>query len=167
MTDYISEYSSLLNSDFQIPSNIIYLLVSIILIFLIISLTLYLIKSFGLYKMAMNLNIENPWFSFIPVANLYLLGKVIKDFKIGKYEILEPQKTLPIITIVCTFFSLFPIIGILVSLIPALVYFFAVYKLFKIYKPDKAKMMIIVSAILPFMPAVYVFMLRNEAVKES
>jgi len=162
LTDFISE----LNSYFQIPSEIINLLVSIILIFLAISLILHLIQSFGLYRMAKNLDIQNPWASFIPIINLYILGKIIKNLKIGSYETSEPEKTLPIITIVCTFFSLFPIIGIIVSLIPALVYFFAAYKLFKIYKPNKANLMIIVSSILPFMLPIYIFMLRNETVKD-
>jgi len=116
--------------------------------------------------MAKNLDIQNPWASFIPIINLYILGKIIKNLKIGSYETSEPEKTLPIITIVCTFFSLFPIIGIIVSLIPALVYFFAAYKLFKIYKPNKANLMIIVSSILPFMLPIYIFMLRNETVKD-
>lgn len=47
-----------------------------IFISLALSFTMYLLQAIGLYKMGMTLEHKNPWLAFIPLANLYALGKV-------------------------------------------------------------------------------------------
>lgn len=56
----------------------VFLLVYFIIILgaMAISITMYLLQSFGLYKIGGTLKIENPWLAFIPVANIYMLGKI-------------------------------------------------------------------------------------------
>lgn len=46
------------------------------LIALTLAVLSYVFYSVGLFKMAKNLGIAAPWISFIPVANIYLLGRV-------------------------------------------------------------------------------------------
>ncbi len=48
----------------------------IALIALTLAVLSYVFYSVGLFKMARNLGIVAPWLAFIPVANLYLLGRV-------------------------------------------------------------------------------------------
>lgn len=42
----------------------------------LIAILSYVLGSVGLFKMAKNLGIAAPWLAFIPVANIYLLGRV-------------------------------------------------------------------------------------------
>ena len=48
----------------------------IALIAVALAIVSYVFYSVGLFKIARNLNIVAPWLAFIPVANLYLLGRV-------------------------------------------------------------------------------------------
>lgn len=41
-----------------------------------IGIVLYLLQAIGLYKMGEKLQVSNAWLSFIPVANIYALGKI-------------------------------------------------------------------------------------------
>ena len=51
-------------------------LIFIMLIFLGIFLILYILQSIALYKLAEKNNIANAWLAWIPIANMYLLGKL-------------------------------------------------------------------------------------------
>lgn len=42
----------------------------------LIELALYLVGSFGLYSMANNTGMKNPWLAWIPIARDYLLGSL-------------------------------------------------------------------------------------------
>ncbi len=45
-----------------------------------ISITMYLFEAFGLYRMGQRLGFKNPWLAFVPVANVYALGKVAEQY---------------------------------------------------------------------------------------
>lgn len=45
-----------------------------------LSIILFILKGFGLYRMAKSLAINNPWLSFIPFADLYILGTIASKY---------------------------------------------------------------------------------------
>ena len=161
-------FSSFYESLFSSISPIIIIVFFIIIgFFALIALFLYLIQSYGIYKMANNLNIENSWLSFIPIANLYIVGKIVPTIEIGSNKIDNMERVLPWCSVICYILGLIPIIGILISFIPAILFFYVSYFLYKKYKPKNAKFMIIVSIFLPFMTPMYIFLLRNQQPVET
>ena len=62
----------------------------------LLSLVLFIIKGIGLYRMANTLSIKNAWLSFIPFADLYMLGTIASKYikrdgsKSAKFGIILP-----------------------------------------------------------------------------
>jgi len=133
-----------------------------ILIFLI-AIASYVLAALGLYTMAKNRNIENEWVAWIPVAQLYILGKVIGTLNIGGYEIPQVELVLPGIAVTGVVLGAIPLIGTIIAIGSAIVSLFALYKLYNMHRPDQAMMYLIVSIIIPFMGAVFIYMMRNDA----
>jgi hypothetical protein len=111
--------------------------------------------------MANNLNIENSWLSFIPIFNLYIVGKIVPTIEIGSKKIDNMEMVLPWCSVICLVLGLIPFIGIIISFIPAILFFYVSYFLYKKYNPENAKLMIIISIFLPFMTPIFIFLLRN------
>ena len=83
----------------------------IMLIFLLIGLALYAVFAFAFYKMAVNAGIENPWLACIPIAQWYVLAKLIKSLKISDYEIPYLEFVLPGATLLVIILNGIPVIG--------------------------------------------------------
>ena len=62
-----------LPSDYYFTSQSFYLTL-FIAIGVFVALTV--LQGFGLYRMAKNRNIKRKWLSFVPFANVYMIGKV-------------------------------------------------------------------------------------------
>ncbi len=45
-----------------------------------IGIVMYLLQALGLYNMGKTLQLSKPWLSFIPVANVYALGKIAENY---------------------------------------------------------------------------------------
>lgn len=141
---------------------------SFFLIFLVVGVVIYVLGSIGLYTMAKNKRIENAWLAWIPIVQLYIMGKIIRTLKIGEYEIPQVEVVLPLIAVGGTIFSPIPLIGGLIGIVALIIELFALHKLFTIYRPDQAIVYLIISVVLPFMGPVFIFIMRNdEPVVES
>jgi hypothetical protein len=132
------------------------------LVVIILALTLYVLLSYGLYKLAVNQRIDNTWLAWIPIANMYILGKLIKSLKIDAYEIPSIELVLPLSWLVVIIFGSLPLIGWIIRLAYLLLCILAIYKLFKLYKPEQAVLWLILSIVLPFMGPIFIFMIRND-----
>lgn len=132
-----------------------------IFILLIFVVVLYVLSSYGLYKLALKQGIENCWLAWIPIANMYIVGRIIKTLKIDSYEIPRIELVLPIGWLVVYALKGIPLIGWLLSLAYFILILFALYKLYKIYKPEQAALWVVLSVILPFMGPIFIFMLRD------
>jgi len=141
----------------------------LIFLFVIIGIVLHILMALGLYKMAQNRGIENAWLAWIPVANLYILGKLIGSLAIGSWEVPSVELFLPIACVVAGILGQIPVIGWLISLAFAVLMFFALYKLFKMYRPQSATLWLILSILLFFMGPIFLFVMRNDSlvVEES
>mgnify|MGYP001057351024 FL=1 len=130
---------------------------------ILIGLASYVLTAFGLFTMAKNRNIENAWVAWVPVAQLYILGKLIKTLDIAGYEIPQVELALPGIAVAGTVFSGVPLIGTLASIASLVIGLFALHKLYTLYRPDQATLYIILSIVLPFMGPIFIFLMRNDA----
>ncbi len=140
--------------------------------FLVIALFLYVLLSYGLYKLALGRKLQNEWLAFIPIAQLYLLGKLIKKVSILKSEIPYIEVVLPVSAVIVGVLAGVPVLGLLLSLAFAILVYTCFYRLFRMYKSkEEADVMIIVSIVsivlFGFMLPVYVFLMKDSKPRES
>lgn len=148
--------------DFDPRYGIFAIIASFFLIFLVVGIVIYILGALGLYTMAKNKNIENPWLAWIPIVQLYILGRIIRTLKIGEYEVPQVEMVLPLAAVGGTVFSVIPLIGGLIGLVVLVINLFALHRLYNIYRPDEAVLYLIISVVLPFMGPVFIFLMRND-----
>lgn len=76
----------------------------------------HLIISFALNKLAKTKKIKMQWLSFVPIGNLWILGKVIESFKLGRRRYHNAEYRLITASLVCLMVSKIPIVNILVGI---------------------------------------------------
>lgn len=135
----------------------------IIFLFSVLGIILYVLASIGLYKLAFNQKIENPWLAWIPVANMYILGKLIKNLKIDTFEIPSIELVLPLGLFAVMIFGHIPLIGWLISIAYTVLCILSLYKLYKMYRPEQAVLWIVLSIVLPFMGPIFIFIMRKDS----
>ena len=50
-------------------------------------LALFILQGVGLYVMAKNKNVEKGWLAFVPIANVYLIGKLVGDCDVFGHKV--------------------------------------------------------------------------------
>lgn len=134
-----------------------------LLIPLVIWIGMYVLISAGLYGLATKRRLENPWLAWIPIGNLYILGKLIPELKISTYVIPSHEIVLPGAAVLTMFLGRIPLIGALLSLVSLVLSIFAIYALFKKYVGEKAMMYTVIGIVtFGIMISVFVYMIRNE-----
>ena len=118
----------------------------VLLIFVaIIGIVFYVIYSYALYKMAVKQGLENSWLAFIPIAQSYVIGKLIKTLKVFDFEIPRIEIVLPVAALVVLVFSQVDFLGGVLSLANFILMLFALNKLYKLYKPENATLYTVLS----------------------
>lgn len=150
----------------------VFLLLSSLIFFLLLAVgvILYVLLALGLYGLAKSEGIGNEWFAFIPILQLYIIGKILKEVKISTYTVPRLELVLPLapiaVYIANAIFDVIPIIGGILSLIFNIGYLafsiIVIYNFFKRYKGEKATLMTVLSVVLPFMGPIYIFDLRDS-----
>lgn len=83
----------------------------------ILSLAIYLIGAYAIFKVAKIRFIPNAWLAFIPVFNLYMNGQIIDSLKYNHYKInhyisdIPMAYALPILSIATNVVHMLPLIG--------------------------------------------------------
>lgn len=133
-------------------------------IFFILVIVFYVLASLGLYKLAQNAGIENPWLAWVPIGNLYILAKLVKSVKLGSFEVPRLEIVLPVGSVAAAVLGSIPVLGWLVYIAYLVLLVLVFYKLFCIYRPEQATLWIILSIVLSFigMPAIFLFIMRND-----
>jgi hypothetical protein len=133
----------------------------LIVLLILVSIALYLLLAFGLFKMGEKEKIEYSWLAFIPIAQLYVMGKLIKEIKLFRYVIPRHELVLPIAPLVYIILSKVPLIGFLLWLATAVLEIAALYYLYKRYKGENAIIMTVLSCVLFFMAPIFIFTMRD------
>ena len=132
-------------------------------VFVIIGIILYVLMALGLSKLASNKGIENPWLAWIPVANLYIVARIIGTLSIGSWNVPSLELFLPGSALAVIIFSWIHVIGQLLTIGFAVLWFFALYKLYKMYRPSQATLWLVLSIILSFMAPIFIYIMRNDS----
>lgn len=122
---------------------------------------LYLLFSYGLYRMAVRAGIQNSWLAFIPFVQYYTMGKVIKEVRIGDFVIPRLEWVLLLTPFVYAILAQIPFVNVLAGIAYFLFYVIVTYHLFNKYTHSPV-MMTIVGLLLPFMYPIFVFAIRNN-----
>ncbi len=122
-----------------------------------IFIVFYVLFAVGLMKMADNLELENSWMAWVPVARLYLLGKVVGDITLFGTVIPNTEWIL----VATVFVGLIPFIGQILGVVGLIYIYIAHYKLFKMYSDGKEVLYTVLS-VLFFVAPIFVFILRNN-----
>ena len=148
-------------------SQILAILGVVFFIFAIIGIVLYVIFSYSLYKMAVKQGLENPWIAFIPVAQNYTIGKLIRTLKVFDYEIPRVEIVLPVAALVVLVLNQVEILGGLLSLANFILMLFALNKLYKVYKPENATLYTVLSIFGLPVPFIFLSIKDLEQVTEA
>ncbi len=132
---------------------------AITLIFLIYFVLAYIFLALGLQTIANKNNLENSWLAWIPIANMYLLGMLVKN----ESKIPYIEWVLPIGPIVINLFSFSSFLTSVVGIAYTVVLIMSYYELYK--KQSKNDVLLtVLSVIFPFLLPFFVFAIRNNQI---
>ncbi|WP_025028594.1 hypothetical protein [Caldalkalibacillus mannanilyticus] len=133
------------------------------IILVIVGIALYLLYSYSLFTLASNRGIDLAWLAFIPIAQLYILGKLIIHFRFnGKVYNQAPAEWVLVGVSILTAFTSGGLNSLL-SLIGFLLFILASYNVYCIYKRESAGIYTVLT-IIPFIAPFLYFAIRdNEA----
>ncbi len=89
------------------------------LVMLAYVITNYVIRALGLHRIAKNSGVENAWLAWIPLADLYLLGKVTGDVSLGNRKLKNTALWLLLVPIIGGVISVLFYFGIIISVVVA------------------------------------------------
>lgn len=133
-----------------------------IFIVLIIGFILYILKSFGLYRLAARANIENAWLSWIPIGDAYIMAKLAGDVSIGSMKISNNYIVLPVGAALVAFLPEIPVLSNIIVVAYMILFLITLYKLYKNYRPDNAVLWIVLSIIFGFLIPIFLFIIRED-----
>ncbi len=131
-----------------------------VLFFSVIGLVFYILKSIGLYTLANNRGIENPWLAWIPVADLYIMGLLVGEMDIMDYHLDNLGLWCPVIFVGGSILGQIPVLGAVINLAVFVFAIFLLYKLFEKYTSQAV--LYAVLSIIPGLFAVFLFVIRNN-----
>lgn len=140
----------------------------LLIFFGILSIVLYFLYSFGIYKMGQKAGIKHSWLAFIPPLNLYIMGKIIgpNRLKVFDYEVKNPELVMSLTPFAmwlgaAIFSGKLSVISTLITIAGIIFLLICNYEFLKIYKGEEAKTLFIVSIFIPFVWPFIIFKLRN------
>lgn len=135
----------------------------VILVFGIIGLVNYVLLCLGLMRMAQNQGIENAWLAWIPIGNMWIMGKVIKTIDLGDRKFEQAEMILVIAAAASFLASFIPVVGTLISLAVTILYILVIYKIYKMYAPGKELLYTILTFVFAIIaPGILFFIIKDN-----
>ena len=79
----------------------------------IIGIAAYILTALGLYAIAKNRGMENPWLAWIPIAQFYIIGAIVKELKFGTaFTIPKMELVLPLGCLAAAILGGIPVLGL-------------------------------------------------------
>lgn len=119
----------------------------------LILIAFYVFFSLALYKLAQKRGLEMPWLAWIPIAQMYILGLMVKKVKISTFEIPSLEIVLPVAMLAFILLRGIVVIGFLITIAYYALLLITLYNLYKQYVPEKATMYTVLSILgvtIPF-----------------
>lgn len=133
--------------------------ISIVLILTVVFLiSLYLLKSIGLYTMAKKEGKDFAWLAFVPFGCLFTYGYITGKTKIFGIEIDHPEFVLPVLLVS----SCLPYVGPIGTILFIFAYFAMLYRVYQSRTPNFAVVLLILSIVVPIISPIVLFAIRNK-----
>ncbi|HEY8420813.1 MAG TPA: hypothetical protein VIL05_03625 [Thermoclostridium sp.] len=116
-----------------------------VIIAAIIGIAFYVFYSYTLYRLAQRRNMEMPWLAWIPIAQMYVIGKLVKSVKISNFEIPSLEIVLPVAMLAYILLNGIPFLGLIISLAYVILLLLSLYNLYMQYVPENAVVYTILS----------------------
>ncbi len=134
-----------------------------VLFTVIFSVALYVLFSYSLYVIVKKREMPNPWLAWIPIVNMYCIGKITGDIKIFSLSLTNMEIILPLAFTLFIGLKYIPLVGFILSAIGLLVLVMAFHKLYESFDRENSFLLTILTAILPVLAApVILFIYRNR-----
>lgn len=111
----------------------------------IIGIAVYIFFAFSLYKLAQKRGVDLAWLAWIPIAQMYVIGKMVKSVKLGTFEVPSLEIVLPVAMLASSLLGAIPVIGWLISLAYLILIVLTAYNLYKQYLPEQAILYMVLS----------------------
>lgn len=121
-------------------------------------IALYLLRAIGLYTMAKKEGSDFAWLAFIPFGCFFTYGLITGKTKIFGIEIDHPWLLLPALML-STFL---PYVGPFATILFLLAYYAMLYKVYQTRTPNFAVVLLILSLLIPILPPIILFAIRNK-----
>ena len=129
----------------------------------IFSVALYIVFAYSLYEIVRKQEMPNPWLAWIPIVNMYCVGKLVGNIKVFNLSLTNMEIILPLAFALFVGLKYIPLVGFILSAIGLLVLVLAFHVLYEKFDPDNAFLLTIITAILPVLAApVILFIYRNK-----
>jgi len=127
----------------------------------ILGIAAYILTALGLYAIAKNRGMENPWLAWIPIAQFYIIGAIVKELKFGSsFTIPKMELVLPLGALAMAILGWIPVLGWLLGIAYAIVAVYSLYVLYQKYVPQQAVLYTVLSCIGLF--PIFIFVIRKK-----
>lgn len=167
VSSIISKISELLNAptsaeiqkiDWSSITAILGTISLVLILAIVFAVTLYLLKSFGLYTMSKREDKDFAWLAFVPFGCLFTYGFITGKTKILGVEIDHPEFLLPSLMLT----SCLPFVGCIGTILFILAYFSMLYRVYQSRTPNFAVVLLILSIFVPILSPIILFAIRNK-----
>ncbi len=126
-----------------------------------IAIVFYVLFAIGLKKMADDYGLENSWLAWVPIAQLYILGKLVGEIELFGQKIPYTEWIL----IGGCFVNIVPVIGQILSFLVGIYSIVVLYNLYKLYSKGNEVLYTVLTVVIWIAP-ILVFIIRNNERQE-
>ena len=145
--------------DYYAYSSLAIIAVLFTLLWVVLAIAAYVLMALGLYTIAKNRGMENPWLAWIPIAQFYIIGVIVRELKFGTaFTIPRMELVLPLGCLASAILGGIPVLGWLIGVAYAVVWVYSLYILYQKYVPEQA----LLYTILFFLSPIFIFVIRKK-----
>ncbi len=133
------------------------------IIFMVVFVALWVLKSIGLAQMAKKRGIENEWLAWLPIADLYIMGSIVEEMNLFGMQINNLGLWFPVVSLVGGLLGGIPVLGIILFIGVLIFQIAFIYNLFKLYT-DQSAIYTVLCVFFAFLFPIFIFALRNNSV---
>ncbi|WP_413381991.1 hypothetical protein [Alkalihalobacillus sp. 1P02AB] len=133
----------------------------VILLFIAIAITLYLLLGFGLKRLSEREGLDNSWMAFVPFLNLYLIGLIAEKQSNQSWKQHIPL-AYPGLIVGSIILDFIPVIGFLLSIASLAFSIYVMFLLYERYSSQAIPFTIFTVITFGILFPILIFILRNN-----
>jgi len=131
---------------------------------IVVGIAFYIFYAYALYRLAKSRNIEMAWLAWIPIAHMYVIGKLAKSIKISDIEIPSLEIVLPVSMVVYILLNRITVLGTIITLLFIVLNLLSLYSIYKQYVPENGVVYTVLSILVIPVPFFLLKLSKTEPV---